>query len=104
MSKGQVGVCPLQDLVSKRNNMKELFDLNDLDSWYLEKKLYKNKTQVNPKTYALYFCEPCKHVWEISCTGTIIRYKHLPTYGLKRIACPYCKNGHNKTYKEKNND
>ena len=32
MSKGQVGVCPLQDLVSKRNNMKELFDLNDLDS------------------------------------------------------------------------
>ena len=61
-----------------------------------------NKTQVNPKTYALYFCKPCNHVWEISCTGTIIRYKHLPTYGLKRIECPYCLKGHNKTYKDKN--
>ena len=83
--------------------MEDLFDLNDLDCWYLESKPYENKSKINQKTYALYYCKPCKHVWAISCTGTTIRYNHLPTYGLRRVECTHCKNGHSKTHKEKNN-
>ena len=76
----------------------------DNNSWiydYSSAPLYKKSAQVNQKTYALYFCDSCKHVWEISCTGTIIRYKHMPSWGLKRIDCTYCVKGHNKPYKKK---
>ena len=37
--------------------------------------VYKKKSQVNGKAYALYFCNKCKHVWEIACSGTILRYR-----------------------------
>ena len=80
--------------------MKELYDIDNMDTWYLSTQPKAKKGQANLKTYALYFCENCVSVWEISCTGTILRYKHLPTYGLKRITCRHCKNGNNRTYKQ----
>jgi hypothetical protein len=82
--------------------MEELFDMNNIDSWYLSTQPKSKKRQANLKTYALYFCENCVSVWQISCTGTILRYKHLPTYKLKRTKCRYCKNGNNKTYQQTN--
>lgn len=80
--------------------MEKLFDMNDIDPWYLGTTPTIKKSHANLRTYALYFCESCESVWEISCTGTILRYKHLPTYGLKRTNCRHCKNGNNKTYKQ----
>ena len=38
----------------------------------------------------LKYCNSCNVVWEINVTGSIRRYKHLPTYGLPRINCKIC--------------
>jgi len=82
--------------------MEELYDINDIDVWYLSAQPRTKKGQANLKTYALYYCENCESVWEISCTGTILRYKHLPTYGKERVTCRHCKNGNNNNYKKTN--
>ena len=84
--------------------MVEYYNTDDLDLWYLgekpgviHKKIYdKNKPEF--KSYALYYCKDCSHVWEVSWTGSIIRYKHMPSLNLKRITCKACKQGHNYTY------
>lgn len=82
--------------------MEELFDIDDIDTWYLSAQPKAKKGQANLKTYALYYCENCESVWEISCTGTVLRYKHLPTYGKTRAICRPCRKGHNKTYEQTN--
>ena len=41
----------------------------------------------------LRYCLKCEHVWEISTSGSILYYKHLPTYGLPRKKCKSCKKG-----------
>jgi|15BtaG_2_1085339.scaffolds.fasta_scaffold24091_2 hypothetical protein len=75
--------------------MKDLFNMEDMDLWYLGTTSYPKKATVNPKTYALYLCLTCNHVWEVSCAKTIIRYKCLPTYRLKRKECRHCQNKRN---------
>ena len=72
--------------------MEELYDIDNMDTWYLSTQPKAKKGQANLKTYALYFCENCMSVWEISCTGSIHSYGHLPTYGLPRINCRVCEN------------
>ena len=44
------------------------------------------------ETRRLKYCTKCKRVWEISCTGSIHSYGHLPTYGLPRLNCRVCEN------------
>tara|TARA_R100001082_G_scaffold98079_1_gene66199 strand:- start:572 stop:775 length:204 start_codon:yes stop_codon:yes gene_type:complete len=39
----------------------------------------------------LKYCEYCDHVWEIDGRKICMRYKHMPTFGLKRLKCKYCK-------------
>jgi len=73
--------------------------------WILNK-----KREVNPKpkkqginTYAkptLKYCIKCKKVWEISTTGSILFYKHMPTYGLPRKTCKSCNNLSTDTYEK----
>ena len=73
--------------------------------WILNK-----KRQVNPKpkkqginTYVkptLKYCLNCKKVWEISTTGSILFYKHMPTYGLPRKTCKSCNNLSTDTYEK----
>ena len=101
---GSVRGTYMSDLPTRsvKENMEELYDVNDMDTWYLGTQPSVKKGQANLKTYALYYCENCESVWEISCTGTILRYKHLPTYGKTRITCRHCKNGNNKTYQQTN--
>tara|TARA_R110002110_G_scaffold120534_2_gene295785 strand:+ start:460 stop:726 length:267 start_codon:yes stop_codon:yes gene_type:complete len=69
--------------------------------WILNKKTKKEgKSALKIKrrginTYAkqtLRYCLKCKKVWEISTTGSILFYKHLPTYGLPRKNCKSCNN------------
>ena len=78
------------------------YNTDDLDLWYLDtQQLPKKKGQANNKVYALYLCELCNHIWEISTAGTIIRYRHLPKYGKEKKECRICIIGHNKPYKER---
>jgi len=78
------------------------YNIEDLDLWYLDQQTGtpKKKSQINNKVYALYLCELCNHIWEISTTGSIIRYNHLPKWGKEKKICKLCKKGHNKPYKE----
>jgi hypothetical protein len=72
--------------------------------WILNK-----KREVNPKPKkqginiytkpTLKYCLDCKKVWEISTTGSILFYKHMPTYGLTRKTCKSCNNLSTDTYK-----
>lgn len=86
--------------------MDDLYNVDDLDLWYLgdsaytsaKRVFYRKTRQTQMKVYALYLCEGCNHVWEVSWTGSIVKYKHLPTYGLKKRECKICANGHNRTY------
>ena len=76
------------------------YDIEELDLWYLDTQPIPKRGQVNNKVYALYLCELCDHIWEISTTGSIIRYNHLPKWGKEKKICKLCKKGHNKPYKE----
>ena len=83
--------------------MSDDFDINKLDVWYLNSHPVpkKSQSQVNNRVFALYVCKECDHTWEISTSGSIIRYKHLPKYGKQPKTCNHCKSGNNKTYKER---
>jgi len=83
--------------------MSDNYDVSELDLWYLNTSPIpkKERSQVNNRVFALYLCDKCEHIWEISTTGSILRYKHLPKYGKIKKTCRFCINGHNKTYKEK---
>jgi len=49
------------------------------------------KRKKSNKKYTLKYCIKCEKTWEIDCTRTTMRYGNLPTYGLKRKTCKYCK-------------
>ena len=38
----------------------------------------------------LKYCDKCYRVWEKALTGTILKYRNLPTHGLPRVACNSC--------------
>jgi|TARA_R110000824_G_scaffold10249_1_gene45365 hypothetical protein len=65
--------------------------------WMLKKdfKAYIPKKASQKNNYSsegrkLKFCNKCKMVWEMGITGTILKYDHMPTYGLKRKDCLKC--------------
>ena len=64
--------------------------------WILNKKsgnaLVKKQSKNTYTKPTLRYCIDCKKVWEISTTGSILFYAHLPTYGLPRKGCKSCKN------------
>ena len=80
--------------------MGDNYDPFEVDWWFIHNQPLPRSTKTHYKN-ALYYCESCELVWERDCSGTIIRYGHLPTYGLKRIKCLYCESGENKTYKQR---
>ncbi len=72
--------------------------------WIINKKrvsdLSLKKRRKVRKNYAkptLRYCINCKKVWEISTTGSILYYEHLPTYGLDRRICKACNNHKGRT-------
>ena len=49
-----------------------------------------NKNVYLRESRRLKFCETCKKVWEVAHQKKILRYDHLPTYGLIRKKCNMC--------------
>lgn len=47
--------------------------------------------KVSSETKRLKYCLQCCRVWEISYTGSISSYGHMPSYGLPRKDCMICK-------------
>ena len=39
----------------------------------------------------LSYCKSCQQVWEKTWARSYLFYRHLPTYGLPRKTCKYCK-------------
>lgn len=74
--------------------------------WIINKKQNNNlrptkkKKVKNYQKAKLRYCLDCKKVWEISTSGSILFYEHLPTYGLERRICKSCNNLNTKTYKQ----
>lgn len=60
----------------------------DLKAYVPKKASEKNNYSNEGKK--LKFCNRCNMVWEIGITGTLLRYDHMPTYGLKRQDCFRC--------------
>ena len=60
-----------------------------------------NKNKFTKEARRLKYCERCSHTWEISTSGSILFYAHLPTYGCTRKKCAKCKGGSIETYKQK---
>ena len=60
----------------------------------------KKKKVINYQKAKLRYCLDCKKVWEISTSGSILFYEHLPTYGLERRNCKSCDNLSIKAYKQ----
>lgn len=63
----------------------------------------ENKTGVTrhtAETRRLRYCNACSHVWEDGSSGMVLRYSHLPTWGLPRKNCGVCKKI--KKHKKKN--
>ena len=64
--------------------------------WIINKKKPKKsdlaqRSDINTKVFdTLRYCLKCEHVWEIGTSGSILFYKHLPTYGLPRKDCKSC--------------
>lgn len=64
----------------------------DIVPWYVKdsQAVIKKKTR-----YTFYsvinYCESCEHTWEQDSNGQQYRYRHLPTYGTKKLECRYCK-------------
>jgi len=52
----------------------------------------KIKNNYNYDQRRLRFCKDCKKVWELTWSKSLLYYDHLPTYGLPRKKCKYCKN------------
>ena len=50
-----------------------------------------NRNHYAKETKRLRLCPDCEHVWEIDGRKICMRYKHMPTLGLKRKNCKYCK-------------
>ena len=65
-----------------------------------ERKRGCNRNQYTKESRRLKLCPKCDHVWEIGHTGAVRRYDHMPTYGLKRVKCTFCK-GLRGTYKDR---
>ena len=65
------------------------------------KKSKKKKKRDNYTKIKLRYCLDCKKTWEISTSGSILFYDHLPTYGLQRRICHSCNNLSIKAYKQK---
>ena len=82
--------------------MNDLFDPLDMEWWFINNQPMSKKSK-NHMKHTLYYCEACEKVWEILFTGTVARYRHLPTYGLRRKECRYCQSGKNTTYKQRKN-
>ena len=59
-------------------------------NWLLKGEVPEKRKKSNKK-YTLKYCIKCEKTWEIDCTKTTMRYGSLPTYGLKRKTCKYCK-------------
>jgi hypothetical protein len=36
------------------------------------------------------YCSKCQTTWEYNYGGSLIHYRHLPTYGLDRVECQEC--------------
>ena len=65
-----------------------------------EAKIGRHKNKYRKEARRLKLCPKCEHVWEIGHTGAVRRYDHMPTYGLKRVKCTFCK-GIKGTYKQR---
>ena len=59
-----------------------------------------NRNHYAKETKRLRLCPDCEHVWEIAHTGRCRRYNHLPTYGLSKKVCTFCK-GLRGSYKDR---
>ena len=46
-------------------------------------------------------CEECNKTWEISTTGSILFYEHLPTYKMTRKKCKNCEGSDIRAYKQR---
>tara|TARA_R110000824_G_scaffold135346_2_gene298626 strand:+ start:9051 stop:9275 length:225 start_codon:yes stop_codon:yes gene_type:complete len=68
----------------------EIYDPNKIHFWVLNQKLPKNNKK-RFKGNTLYYCKPCNHTWEKGSDRVTSLYTSLPTYGLKRKTCHYCK-------------
>lgn len=60
----------------------------DFKAYIPKKKSQKNNYSSEGRK--LKFCNGCKKVWEVGITGTILRYGHMPSYGLIRKNCSKC--------------
>jgi len=49
----------------------------------------------------LKYCKECNKIWEISTTGSILFYEHMPTYGMTRKKCKNCKGIDIRAYKQR---
>jgi|TARA_R110000765_G_scaffold62374_2_gene121050 hypothetical protein len=75
--------------------------------WILKQKranaLKFKKQGINTYTKpTLRYCLECEKVWEISTTGSILFYRHLPTYKLPRVKCKKCRNLSVESYEKQN--
>jgi len=70
--------------------------------WAIDKYLRRSHTVANEvdkrsrnrytkESRKLKYCPECDRVWEICTTGMVHRYDHLPTYGLMKKVCTFCK-------------
>ena len=60
--------------------------------WYIKDSMNVIKKKTRYTFYTkLNYCESCEHTWEQDSNSQQYRYKHLPSYGAKRIMCRYCK-------------
>tara|TARA_R100000995_G_scaffold81597_1_gene54546 strand:- start:268 stop:489 length:222 start_codon:yes stop_codon:yes gene_type:complete len=68
----------------------EYYNSKENEFWVFQNQVIE-KPKRNNKKYTLRLCKSCNKTWEIDCTKSIVRYKGLPTYGLERKTCKYCK-------------
>lgn len=62
-----------------------------------------NKQDTNhysKETRRLKMCPVCDHVWELGYSGVTLKYDHMPTYGLNRVVCTFCKRLQNDSEEE----
>jgi|TARA_R110002051_G_scaffold88750_2_gene156488 hypothetical protein len=49
----------------------------------------------------LKYCKECSKTWEIGITGSILFYKHLPTYKMERKKCRRCEGSDIRSYEQR---
>ena len=64
---------------------------NAANAKQIQKNRKKKISKHNREYKKLKLCKLCGNTWEMTVTGSIARYSHLPTYGLLRSTCVICK-------------